>query len=69
MLQYSPIGILIRTCGPEISFYSKIANFPLCAYEISFYSTITNFPFPWHEIFQSFLIKFLLLRRHEFCLS
>ena len=24
MPSYSPVEILIRTCGPEISFYSKI---------------------------------------------
>ena len=31
---------LIRNCGPEISFYSKIVNFPLCGHEICFYSTV-----------------------------
>ena len=46
MLQHSPVGILIRTCGPKVSFYSKVANFPHFGHEICFYSTIANFPFP-----------------------
>ena len=58
---------VIRNCGPQIRFYSKSANFSLYGHEICFYSTITNFPFPRYEIFQSILIKFLLLRGHEFC--
>ena len=33
MLQPSPV-VTIRTCGPEINFYSKIANFPLSGHEI-----------------------------------
>ena len=66
MPHYSPVGILIGTCRPEIGFYSKIANFLFCGHEICFYLTIINFPFPWHEIFQRFLIKFLLLHGHEF---
>ena len=45
MLRDSLVGILIRTCGTEVIFYSKMANFPVCGHEILFYSTITNFPF------------------------
>ena len=69
MLYYSPVGILIRTCGLEISFYSKIANFPFHGHEISFYLTVTNFLFPRKKNFQSFLMKSLLLPEHEFCYS
>ena len=54
MLWYSAIGILIRTRGLEISFYSKISNFPLCVYEIYFYLAITNFLSPGHDNLSQF---------------
>ena len=45
MLQYSPVGILIRTCGPEIIYYSKIANFTLRGHEILRDSPVKLFQF------------------------
>ena len=56
----------VLTSGLEmIFFFSKIDIFLLRRHEICFCSTINDFLFPGHEIFQSFLIKFLLLRRYK----
>ena len=54
MQYYLPIETSIHTRRLEISFYLKIANFPLRRHEVCSYSITTNFVFPRHEIFSEF---------------
>ena len=58
MLQYSPVGTLMRTYGLEIKFYSKIANFHFVDMKYVFIQQLPIFYFFDIKSFRIFYLNF-----------